>query len=378
MTRVRRLLTVGHSYVGRSIADCRTNSRAGGGRWEVTVATPTFVYGDLRPIPLECFPDEASRLAAVPAYLTRRPHVMFYGRALRRLLAEPWDLVHCWEEPFVAAGGQIARWATSTRLVFSTYQNLPKRYPPPFSWLERYAIRRASGWIAGGHTVQRALEPRLSYAGKPHRIIPLGVDVDVFRPSAAGEEMKRGLEWSGSGPPIVGYLGRFVTEKGLHVLTAALDAQLTPWRALFVGGGKLEAGLRTWAAKYSDKRVRIVTGVPHDAVPGYLNAMDVLAAPSQTTRRWKEQFGRMLIEAMACGVPVIGSDSGEIPFVIGDAGEVVGETDVPAWTRTIGGLLENPARRAELATRGRQRAESIYSWPVIARQHFDFFEELLS
>ena len=223
------------------------------------------------------------------------------------------------------------------------------------------------------------MEPRAHYSDRPHRIIPLGVDMDVYRPSAvAGEEMRRSLEWAGSGPPIVGYLGRFVPEKGLHVLTAALDAQLTPWRALFVGGGKLEAALRTWASKYSDRRVQIITGVPHDAVPRYLNAMDVLAAPSQTTPRWKEQFGRMLIEAMACGVPVIGSNSGEIPFVIGDAGEVVGEADVPAWTRTIGGLLENPARCAELATRGRQRAEEVYSWPVIARQHLDFFEELLS
>src|SRR4029077_2345672 len=90
-----------------------------------------------------------------------------------------------------------------------------------------------------------------------------------------------------------------------------------------------------------------------------------------------EQFGRMLIEGMACGVAVVGSDSGEIPFVIGDAGEVVGETDVPGWTRTLGVLLENPARRAELAARGRERAETSYAWPIVARKHLDFFESLL-
>jgi glycosyltransferase involved in cell wall biosynthesis len=378
VTRVRRLLTVGHSYVvalNRRLP--HELARAGAGRWEVTVATPTFVHGDLRPIPLECFPDEASRLTPVPAYLTRRPHVMFYGRTLRLLLREPWDVVHCWEEPFVAAGGQLARWAESTRLVYYTFQNLPKRYPPPFSWLERYAVRKAAGWIAAGHAVKQALEPRLNYADKPHRIIPLGVDIDIYRPSDAGRELKRSLERAENGPPIVGYLGRFVPEKGIHVLTAALDAQLTPWRALFVGGGKLEDELRQWAAKYSDKRVRIVTGVPHDAVPRYLNAMDVLAAPSQTTARWKEQFGRMLVEAMSCGVPVIGSDSGEIPFVIGKAGEVVGEADLPGWTRSIASLLESPARRVELATRGRERAEEVYAWPVIAREHLDFFEQLV-
>ena len=122
--------------------------------------------------------------------------------------------------------------------------------------------------------------------------------------------------------------------------------------------------------------MRIVTGVPHDAVPQYLNAMDILAAPSQTTARWKEQFGRMLIEAMGCGVPVLGSSSGEIPFVIGTTGEVIGEEDITGWTQSIGALLESPARRAELSVAGRERATSVFAWPVIARQHLDFLNTL--
>ena len=195
---------------------------------------------------------------------------------------------------------------------------------------------------------------------RPMACIPLGVETSIFRPdSAAGAAALHSLGWSENGPPVIGYVGRFVPEKGLRVLTAALEALRAPWRVFFLGGGKQEGELRTWAAKYTDDRVRVVTGVPHDRVAQYVCAMDILAAPSQTTRSWKEQFGRMLIEAMACGVAVVGSDSGEIPFVIGDAGEVVGETDVPGWTRTLGLLLENPARRAELAARGRERAETV-------------------
>jgi glycosyltransferase involved in cell wall biosynthesis len=138
----------------------------------------------------------------------------------------------------------------------------------------------------------------------------------------------------------------------------------------------LEAELKAWAATKGD-RVRVVTGVPHDGVPGYLNAMDILAAPSQTLRRWKEQLGRMLIEAFACGVPVIGSDSGEIPHVIADAGKVVSEADESAWAAALAELLDSPAQRAELAMRGRQRAETTFAWSVIAAQHLDFFETLL-
>jgi glycosyltransferase involved in cell wall biosynthesis len=303
---------------------------------------------------------------------------MAYGRTVRRLLAESWDVVHCWEEPYVTAGFQVALWtAPRVPFVFWSAQNLSKRYPPPFRWFERYCLRRCAGWQACGQTVVDALGPR-GYAARPHRVLPLGVDLQVYRPdAAAGAAVRRALGWEVDGPPVVGYLGRFVPEKGLGVLTAGLDAQQTPWRALLVGGGKSETQLRTWAGKYADGRVRIVTGVAHDAVPTFLNAMDLLVAPSQTTPRWREQFGRMLIEAMACGVCVVGSDSGEIPFVIGEAGLVVGEVDLLGWTRALDELMNSPPRRAELAARGRERAATEYAWPVIARRHLEFYEAIL-
>ena len=378
MTRPRRLLTIGHSYVvGLNRRLPHELARAGLGEWEVTAAAPTFVHGDLRPIHLEPFPGELNRVVPLRAYLTRRPHVMVYGRELRKLLAEPWDMIHCWEEPYIFAGGQIARWAGAQRLVYYTFQNIAKRYWPPFNWIEKTSLNRAAGWLAAGHTVQGALGTRPGYADKPHRVIPLGVDVDAFQPDpTARAAIRLKLGWAEPGPPVIGYLGRFIPAKGLGMLTAALDALPSPWRALFVGGGPMEPELTEWAARYSDGRVRIATGVAHDAVPQYLNAMDILAAPSQTTPKWKEQLGRMLIEAMACGVAVVGSDSGEIPHVLGDTGEVVAEADTAAWTLAIGRLVENSKRRSERAAAGLARAHAVFAWPVIARQHWNFFEEL--
>lgn len=379
MTRPRRLLTVGHSYVvalNRRLA--HEMARAGAGAWEVTAAAPTFMHGDLRPIELEPNPAEACRVEPVRVYLSRKVHVMAYGRRARALVRSGWDLVHAWEEPYVFGGFQLARWTPrGTPFVFWTAQNLAKRYPPPFGWFERYCLGRAAGWLACGHTTVEAQAGR-GYAAKPHRVLPLGVDTDVFRPDpAAGSAVRRELGWEPVGPPVVGYLGRFVEEKGVRVLTRALDGAAAPWRAVFVGGGPLEAELREWGRRHGD-RVRVVTGVPHDRVPAHLNAMDVLAAPSQTLPRWKEQLGRMLIEAFACGVAVVGSDSGEIPHVIADAGRVVGEADAPGWTAVLNELLDSPVRRAELAARGRARAASEYAWPVVARRHLDFFDELLA
>ena len=125
---------------------------------------------------------------------------------------------------------------------------------------------------------------------------------------------------------------------------------------LWVGGGVMEGRIREWGSRHGD-RVRVVTGVPHAAVPGSLAAMDVLAAPSQTTPRWKEQFGRMLLEAMGTGVPVIASDSGEIPHVVADAGRVVPEADEPAWV--VASALLAAAARCRARDAGWRRARSM-------------------
>ncbi|MDW8244516.1 MAG: glycosyltransferase family 4 protein [Thermogemmata sp.] len=379
MWRPRRLLTVGHSYVvalNRRLP--HELARIGGTHWEITVAAPRFVQGDLRPIRLEHFVGEAARLVPVHAHFTTRPHILIYGRELRQLCSQSWDIVHSWEEPFVLASGEIALWCRQGKLVYYTFQNINKKYPPPFNWIERYTVQRCSGWIAAGQTVCATLQRRQGYSHKPHCVIPLGVDVAVFRPDpAAGLAVRRQLGWLAEGPPVIGYSGRFVTEKGIGLLLQVLEQLQQPWRALFVGGGPWEATLRRWASRHGPEQVQIVTGVPHDAVPRYLNAMDLLVAPSQTTPRWREQLGRMLIEAMACGVPVVGSDSGEIPYVVGSAGWIVPEHNLLAWVQAIDRLLACPEQRRELGLAGRERATTLFAWPHIARLHLQFFTQLL-
>jgi glycosyltransferase involved in cell wall biosynthesis len=354
-------------------------ARVGADRWEVTAVAPTRFQGtrDLRPVELKLAEHEPCPVVPVRAYLTSQVHCFWYGTGLKRLMSRPWDMVHCWEEPYVVAGWQVAHSAPPrTRVAIVTAQNWSKSYPPPFGWIERSNIRRSSGWIAFGRTIHDALKDRAGYGERPGRIIPMGVDTELFQPApATGRAVRERLGWKLSGPPVVGYLGRFVPEKGVRLLMTALDRVATPWRALFVGAGPLEPELRAWAAKHSDS-VRVCSNVRHDEVPNYLNAMDMLCAPSQTTPRWREQFGRMLIEGFACGLPVIGSDSGEIPFVLGKEGVVVSESDVDAWANRVGGLLDSPDRRRELGLIGRARSLQEFAWPVVARHHLEFFDQL--
>lgn len=374
----RRLLSLGHSYVvaqNRRLAD--EMARAGAADWQVTAIAPRFFHGDLRPIALEPIAGEACACVPLTVRASRWPHVFVYQSELRSLLAGGWDLVHCWEEPYVRAAAQVAAWLPpGVPLVVCTAQNLAKRYPPPFSFYERRVLRRAAGWVGFGETVIETLSRRALYARLPHRRLPLGVDAVCFRPDPdAGARLRSELGWAPAGPPVIGYLGRFVPEKGLALLLAALERLTTPWRLLLAGGGPMQARLESWAQRYPG-RARIVTGVAHDQVPRYLNAMDLLCAPSQTTPRWREQFGRMLIEAFACGTPVVASRSGEIPYVVGEAGRLLPEDDAAAWAGELSRLLESPPLRRRLALAGRQRVLAEFDWPVVARRYLDFFSEL--
>lgn len=373
---MKRLLTIGHSYVvGLNRRLAHEMAREGRDRWSVTAAAPSSYAGDLGRITLEHVNNEACRVVPLPVHFDRSPHLMFYG-GLRLLMSEHWDVVHCWEEPYVTAGSQIARRAPCAAMfVFSSFQNLPKTYPPPFNWMERHVLRRANGWIAFGRTVHDVQRRRAGYANLPSRIIPPGVDTQSFTPQAAARAHVRADRGWDDGAPVVGFAGRFVPEKGLGVLTQALARLAVPWRALFVGGGPELPSLQAFSAAHPG-RVSIATGVKHCEMPAYLNAMDVLCAPSQTTTRWREQFGRMLIEAMACGVPVLASHSGEIPHVVADAGILLPEGDASAWAAALTRVLTDAGCRRDLADRGLRRARTEFEWRVVARRHLEFFDEL--
>ena len=373
----RRMVTIGHSYVvaaNRRLA--HEMAVQAGGAWEVTAIAPSRYRGDLGRIDLQPIPGEASRLAPLDVHLDRIPHVMWYVD-LGSLLDASWDVVHCWEEPYVVSAAQVARQTPrDAKLVIASFQNLAKRYPWPFSAFERATMTRADGWIAFGQTVHDALAERPGYGDKPSRVIPPGVDVSRFRPDAgARRRILDPLGWSPA-DRVIGFLGRFVPQKGVACLLDALRSVTTPWRALFVGGGPMEGVLRQFAEEHQG-RVHIETGVAHDDVPMWLNAMTLLCAPSQTTPGWREQFGRMLIEAMACGVPVVASNSGEMPCVVGDAGAVVKEDDVAAWSRTIDRLLGDDAILRDYVGRGLERAHTRFAWPVVARAHLAFFDQVM-
>ncbi len=375
--RPLRVVTIGHSYViglNRAVMD-RIARRSG---IELTVVAPKAFHGDLRPVVLdEAGENTPYRLVGVEARLTRYIHLFYYKHLRELIQRDRFDLVHAWEEPYILAGYQIARAAAAakSRYFFRTAQSLPKAYPPPFVYFERYCARNAVGWVAGGRMVQRALQVRGGYPATSE-VITLGVDEEDFHPDEASGAAKR-AELNFPPGPIIGFLGRLTAAKGLDVLMTALEKVPGPWNLLALGSGVYEAKINRWAAERGlSDRVRVLLA-RHEHVPAYIRAMDMLVAPSQTTPNWKEQFGRMLIEAFATKVAVIGSDSGEIPFVIADAGLIVPEADPNAWAEAISELLNDPARRNALAEAGLDRFHNHYNSARVADRYFDFYHRLM-
>jgi glycosyltransferase involved in cell wall biosynthesis len=125
-------------------------------------------------------------------------------------------------------------------------------------------------------------------------------------------------------------------------------------------------------------QVEFAPYVPSTAVPDYLRELDVLVLPSRTTRSWKEQFGRVLVEAMACGVPVIGSSSGEIPNVIGDGGLVFPEDDVAALRERLACLMADTVLRRELGERGRARVLAHFTHAQVAKETVEVYTNVLA
>lgn len=285
------------------------------------------------------------------------------------------NLVQVDEEPSSLAFVETCLFvkALGCKIVFFTWENLVTHYPFPFNLFRRLSLYCASGAIAGNEGAAGLL--RTSGFRGPLAVIPqLGIDPTTFAPRR-NEELRRKLGlWTFT----VGYIGRLVPEKGLWILLHALTALEGDWQCLVVGDGPLR---HQWLDAVEraglSSRIRWIPPVPHQKVPFYLNAMDVLALPSLSTPRWQEQFGHVLIEAMACEVPVIGSNSGAIPEVIGDAGLVVPEGDAQALAQAISRLRDHPDERAALAQKGRARVLANYTNEKIARVTYAFWQEVM-
>jgi glycosyltransferase involved in cell wall biosynthesis len=289
------------------------------------------------------------------------PHRAIYRTPDFGMLRFRPHLIHAEEEPDSLAALQIAlaRWlfAPKAKLLLYTWQNVNRPLKRAVRWVMGLTLRSADGVLCANREAV-ALLRRRGYTGMTEVVPAIGVNTRVFQPCAARPSEGRFR---------VGYAGRLVAEKGLDTLIEAVGHLEAPAELLLIGEGAarpaLEARVRAGGLS---ARVQFRPPVVPARLAGELCGLDTLVLPSRTTPVWKEQFGRVLTEAMACGVPVVGSDSGAIPEVIGDAGLIFPEGDAVALAACLHQLKLDATLRRELAVRGMARVGRLYSQERIA------------
>jgi glycosyltransferase involved in cell wall biosynthesis len=311
-------------------------------------------------------------LEALPIRLNGRHHIHFFptiGRLVARLRP---DIFHIDEESFNFATFHAMRAGLryGARCCFYSWATIDRWYPPPFGLFERYAFRHAAHAFAGAADAATILRKH-GYRG-PISVLPqFGVDTDLFSP---GDGIPT------PHPPssfVIGYLGRLVPQKGVLDLVEALALLPPHIRLRLVGDGMLRSHIQARAAELGvGERVELVTWTSD--VPAELRRLDALVLPSHTTPTWKEQFGRVLVEAMSCGVPVIGSSSGEIPQVVGDDGLIYPEGEIVELAAALRRLSDDAALRAELGRRGRARVQERYTQAALARRYYEVYQSIIA
>lgn len=340
---------------------------------DLTVVVPPSWRDERGDTALERAHTEGYRLVVNPIRFNGNFHLHYYP-GLRRWFDPAPDIVHIDEEPYNAAAWQalwLARQAGARTLFFS-WQNIQRRYPLPFALGEQWTLRNVDYALMGTDSAADVWRAK-GYRGPLMTIPQFGVDPEMFLPPTRPITGRTRT---------LGYVGRLVPEKGVDVLLHALGKLhaegLTQWRLDIVGGGPDAEALKQLAAELGlATHVTFVGQVPSAQMPAFFRQLDILALPSLTRPNWKEQFGRVLVEAMACGAVPVGSDSGAIPGVIGDGGLVTPEGDVTGLANALRRLLQDDALRRELAQRGRQRVLDHFTQAQIARQTVDVYRAML-
>lgn len=310
-----------------------------------------------------------------PGYENRGFFISGLARAIR---ASRPHILHLWEESFswIALQALILRrmHAPRAKALFFSSDNLTRNgrygYRPSalYGAIERWVFTQCEAGTAVSDEVVEVLRAK-GYRGSID-VVPNGLDLEAY-PDPTPEHRARARQSLGLSGLVVGYAGRLLAMKGVDVLlrAAALLAKAgtRDVTVAIVGDGPERRALESLARELQIAPiVRFVSAVPHESMPDVFAAFDVTVVPSLTTALWKEQFGRVAVEAMAAGSVAVVSDSGALPSVVGSAGIVTPEGDPAALAAALGRLAANPAERSERARLGRDLVRERYTWTTIA------------
>lgn len=243
--------------------------------------------------------------------------------------------------------------------------------------LERRALDRCDRvLVTVPKTVERFRDRQLYNEELANKFTVLGhpVDTDRFSPRPTDDRDSVDLIT----------VSRLTPEKGLHYIFEALTpllAERDDIRYRILGSGPMRGQLERLARERNiDDAVEFLGTVPHEQVPAMLNDHDIYLSHAVSNSVWEEFFGVANLEAMACELACVVSDSGGIPYVIRreETVEFVNQRDVIDLRRSVKRLLNDPNRRERLGRRARKYVEDTYALERIGRCYHEMVQEAVS
>jgi glycosyltransferase involved in cell wall biosynthesis len=339
----------------------------------LTVVVPPFWKDERGAMPLEKKFLAGYRLVVLPMRFNGHFHIHHYPEFSSLLREVRPDIVHIDEEPWDYVTYRAVRSASAlgARPLFFTWQNLLRHYPPPFRWFEQYVFKHCRFGLAGNSAAVGVLRAK-GFSGEVTVIPQFGVDPLIFAPAVDGSPPT-------DQPFTIGYAGRFIPVKGIDTLLRAAARLPGDWHVRLAGSGPELEALRQLAAELGIvERVSFDRQISSGEMPRFYRQIDCLVLPSRCAHNWVEQFGRVLVEAMASGVPVIGSDTGEIPNTIGDAGLLFKEDDVDGLAAQLERVRSDKPLRLRLIECGRARALGRFTQASVACQTTEIYRQMMA
>lgn len=337
---------------------------------ELMVIVPPSWDDAAGPLSLERSYTQGYQLLVHPIRFNGNYHFHYYPHLGPRLAQFRPDVVHIDEEPYNLATWMAWRQArqVGAKTLFFTWQNLNRPYPFPFNRMERQVLAGIDYALMGNQEAVTVWQEK-GYRG-PYKVIPqFGVDPELFTPPLRRDDGRVFTIGSAN--------RRLIPAKGVDLLLRAAAQLPGLWQLHIAGEGPERAPLARLAQELEiTERVRWDGSISSAQMPAYLQHLDVLVLASRTQPNWKEQFGRVLVEAMACETAVIGSRSGEIPHVIGPAGLTFPEEDVNTLATHLLSLMQHETQRRDLGRQGRARVLQYYTQAQIAAQTVAVYREM--
>ncbi len=399
MKKSLNLIIISHAYV-YSAYRAKIEALSEYHDLNITLITPEFgLEGGGQKVYAEHYEGKDYRHIILSGYFTGKLNFFVFKNLKSTLQPLNPDIILLEEEYWTQIAAQVTyitkKFFSHTKLILLSQENIchiweneaetlyQKFRYASFHFIEKYVISKLDGLIFQFPEVWQDFEHRinmLGFKGKRGILPQLGVDYNRFAtisPKVESIRVELGLD---DNTFIYGYIGRITPEKGIEDMIRAFENwDKDNTKLIIIGNGDTEYVNQIKQLVQELKLDDIVifkNAIPFEDIPAYFQLFNISLLLSHTTPIWKEQFGRVLVESMAAGTPVIGSDSGAIPLVIEDTGYIVLEQNIPAIRQALIEAFENKKKYTRLSQLAQNRAKTEFSYEAIALKTYDFLQEI--